>query len=502
MSLWDFLTNIGNNISNKGSQLFQNMTNSNQSGGAAPLMAGLQLDMNGDIQQVNTPPENFDVGNKLGDRIKHGVKNFNLSDALLGKSAAPTDYTQNTTDENGMLNAGISENPRRGGLINDITAGARENFNNSFRGENWLDNQTSDGRQKGFAYRLGEGLGSLGRFMESPAGRSLLTAGLVGATGGSGLEALAYGGQAGLINQNARSADTLYRNQLKNNYGMTDEELNNIRGYVNRNDFNTLASNIYKNNALNVRQAIADAKDKRTAQNLIFRAHNNGQLSDSEAQLQLQAVDFKFSDTKDGKPQLKTSNSTKNADINAELLPYKKYALQTAPQIAMGNLAVAQGRLGLMGDEFAYKVAKDEYDRTHPKAATDLANSLNSIKNQLDRFSNTFDNVDNPYRYRVAGGVSNFLNTLSEDESNFNSQASLLLNKIARDLGGEKGVLSDQDIQRIKESMPTLKDTKKQKKAKMKAIYALLDDRMNYATGGRTISNQPVKVGKYTVRVK
>ena len=54
----------------------------------------------------------------------------------------------------------------------------------------------------------------------------------------------------------------------------------------------------------------------------------------------------------------------------------------------------------------------------------------------------------------------------------------MLFNKIARELGGEKGVLSDQDIKRIEQALPTLSDTKAQKQAKMEAIYNLLDDRM------------------------
>jgi hypothetical protein len=493
MSLWDFLTNIGNNISNKGSQLFQNMTNSNQSGGAAPLVAGLQLDMNGDIQQVNPPSENFDVGNKLGDRIKHGVKNFNLSDALLGKSAAPTDYTQNTTDENGMLNAGISENPRRGGLINDIAAGARENFNNSFRGENWLDNQTSDGRQKGFAYRLGEGLGSLGRFMESPAGRSLLTAGLVGATGGSGLEALAYGGQAGLINQNARSANTLYRNQLKNNYGMTDEELNNIRGYVNRNDFNTLASNIYKNNALNVRQAIAGAQDNTKRANMIMQGLNNGTISPQEAQLHMANYGITFDD-------LKESNATRNADINEELLPYKQFALKTAPQVALGQLGLAQNRFNYQQQQDAFDNAV-KLEQLKNKGVTAAQRDAQGTLGQINLIRKLIS--DNPNASGLVKGLipGDILNRWDGKKENIETRTAIdaLRTKVRHDLTGAQ--FSPKEAKEYEKFLPTTRDTKEIIEAKLNALEMRYQADFGVSLlNGNTPGTQ--QIGKYKVKVK
>ena len=72
------------------------------------------------------------------------------------------------------------------------------------------------------------------------------------------------------------------------------------------------------------------------------------------------------------------------------------------------------------------------------------------------------------------GGASEKLNTLTDDEANFNAQRTLLFNQIARKLGGEKGVLSDKDIQRVEAALPKLTDTYEQKMAKMNAVYDLL----------------------------
>lgn len=102
----------------------------------------------------------------------------------------------------------------RPGLLNDITGGYNENRYTPVSLSNFGQNTTADGRNKGFAYRLGEGLGSLAKFAESPLGRSLLVGGIVGATGGSGLEALAYGAKTGMLNQGNRSADRIYRDDL------------------------------------------------------------------------------------------------------------------------------------------------------------------------------------------------------------------------------------------------------------------------------------------------
>lgn len=125
--------------------------------------------------------------------------------------------------------------------------------------------------------------------------------------------------------------------------------------------------------------------------------------------------------------------------------------------------------------------------------------ALNEMEAQLDDFVSTFDVVDNPYRYRIAGGVSNALNTLTPEEANFNAKRTLLFNAIARKLAGEKGVLSDQDIKRIDDALPRLSDNKKQKMAKMDATYSLLDIRRGYKTPQAQTGNTTKSGVKYEV---
>lgn len=134
-----------------------------------------------------------------------------LASFLLGTQAPATDSIDT---DNGAISATISENPRVGGVLPNLMNGFKENVNNGFNIENLTDNIGSDGRNKGLAYRIGEGLGTAARVLDSPFGRGLLTAGIVGGTGGSGLEALVYGGNSGVLNQNLRNNDRIYRNDL------------------------------------------------------------------------------------------------------------------------------------------------------------------------------------------------------------------------------------------------------------------------------------------------
>lgn len=98
--------------------------------------------------------------------------------------------------------------------LNDILGGYGENRTQNFSTNNWNNNYLDNGNKKGLAYKLGEGLGSFAKLAESPLGRSLLVGGIVGASGGSGLEALSYGAQTGMLNQANRMKDQMYRNSL------------------------------------------------------------------------------------------------------------------------------------------------------------------------------------------------------------------------------------------------------------------------------------------------
>lgn len=390
-------------------------------------------------------------GSLAGTRPEHLPK-LTFFERLFGRSASPTDQV-------GAENITVSQTPRVGGIFPDISAGYRENRNTPISVNNFGQNKLEDGRNKGFAYKLGEGLGSFARFAESPAGRGLLVAGLVGATGGGALPALAFGGSTSLMNQQNRTKDKIYKNSLieqgqnslRNTAGFADltpeeqqaqldriaNQVNSYRGY--------LGDDTYK-------QVLAgmQLRDNAEYRNALLA----GQRKDQEMAIQQRQAELK---------QRALSEAADRA-LKSRELDIKEYQTLNEGKETQNN-----------------------------------EQKLNEMQAQLDDFVSTFDLVDNPYRYRIAGGVSNVLNTLTPEEANFNAKRTLLFNAIARKLADEKGVLSDQDIKRIDDALPKLADTKKQKMAKMGATYSLLDIRRGYKTPQAQAGNTTKSGVKYEV---
>ena len=358
----------------------------------------------------------------------------NLSDALLGKKINDIDSIDlsgvDTSSPYFAENMGLEEPQvkmltqvtpdRQGGILPDMARGYRENYNTGF-------NVNNIGQNKGWATRLGEGLGTVGRFIDSPLGRGLLAYGLNSALGYD--NSLQEGLTAAVGRQNAKAANDLYRQQLE----AQGIDTSNIGG--------NLTSDMYRQ--LLYGQQLKENADYR-------KLYLDNQQRQNEIMNQLRQDQLEFQ---------KLQEQQRRAD--------KALDRQITMRGQDLNYSLGEKRINANS-----KQAKED------KKAQENINALNSIKGQLDRFSNTFSDANNPYRYRIAGGASNALNTLTKTEANFNAQRTLLFNKIARELGGEKGVLSDQDIKRIEQALPTLSDTKAQKQAKMEAIYNLLDDRM------------------------
>ena len=183
--------------------------------------------------------------------------------------------------------------------LQSFAMGYRDNYDNAFRPTNLANDPN-----KNWSYRLGEGLGTVGRFIDSPLGRGLIAAGLNKALGydDSAIEGL----NAFNVRQNAVTADKLYRRQLKD-YGYTDEDLANIRGNITTDMYKNLANNLYRTKQLDVRLAIANAKDKNTQAKMILDAFKNNIFSEQETILELARNGIDIS-------QLNPSNETRKTD--------------------------------------------------------------------------------------------------------------------------------------------------------------------------------------------
>ena len=139
-------------------------------------------------------------------------------------------------------------------------------------------------------------------------------------------------------------------------------------------------------------------------------------------------------------------------------------------------------------------IAREKIQQNNKKNAN-LGN-LQAVSGQLKRFEDSFASMPNKLESNTLGRLRNATGLQTKEEANFNSQRTLLFNKIARDLGGEKGVLSDQDIKRIEKSLPDYTDSMVQKQAKMQAIYDLLNDRL--AVEGGSLDNTQTTTGNTT----
>lgn len=363
--------------------------------------------------------------------FSNNLKDFNLGDALLGRQATPTDTM--SADSNG-LKITTSENPRIGGILRDITGGYQENRFTPASLENLGQNTLEGGRQKGFAYRLGEGLGSISRLANSPLGRGLIVGGLVTATGGNPLQALAYGGGATMLNQQNVLRDRAYRNDIVNSE--TQRIMND-----------TSLTDDQKENAIEQLQNQVSAYRGYMTPEVYSNLIRSQQLRDNAAYRKM------YFDAQ--------QENQKIANRFREM----QYA--------------GQQRQNAIENQFkreSLDIQREKAENQGKKAGN--IGNLNAVSEQLKRFEGTFKNMPGKLESNTLGRVRAATGFQTKEEANFNSQRTLLFNKIARDLGGEKGVLSDQDIKRIEASLPSYTDSYEQKQAKMAAIYDLLNDRL------------------------
>ena len=372
---------------------------------------------------LNIPTKIGNVTNKVGST---------LGQALIGKQEPIVDYVNikgvdvNSPEfaENAPIaEIGVTEAPRVGGLLNDIRSGAKENFATGFAAPNWEETTTPDGRKKGLGYRFGEGLGSFARFAESPLGRGLLMAGIVGASGGSGLEALGYGTGAGLLNQQSRMKDKMYRNELEK----MGFDTTGIAGYVGDDTFNK----IYQSKQL---------QDNAEYRNALLA----GQRLEQDA-----------------------------------LIAQKQAELKHKQMSEAADRALKSRELDIKEKYYSNKADNNN------KYKDDMANLL-AIEGQLKNFEELFGEMPGKLKSYTVGKVQEKLGLQDATRAEFESRLNLLFNKISRDLGGEKGVLSNQDIERAMKASPTYYDNLDQKKAKMRAIYDLLElakNKMAYKYG-------------------
>jgi hypothetical protein len=349
----------------------------------------------------------------------------------------------------------------------------RENFATGFAAPNLFDDTTSDGRKKGFAYRLGEGLGTAGRFLESAPGRALLTAGAVGLAGGNGADMLAYGIQGGALNNRLRTQDRMYRDEmLRNAYS----------SLINSPEF-----------------AAMDDEQKQAALNNLQNQVNNmrGYVTDDMYKNFVTAQQLR--DNADWKRLYFDSQQEQNRIMNGlrqDQLEYQKIkAAEDRADRAAQRALTARGQDMTYGATMA-RIAADRENKYNKQLEKQYEKQelINGTLNQLDVLMDLHNKLPQNYApfgskklTAIGSGLLNKAGLPNDDMAAFNGAANIVTNMIARKIGGEKGVMTDRDFDRAKAMTPNIYDTPSQAQAKVKAIYALMG--VPYSKGGSKNNN-------------
>lgn len=429
------------------------------------------------------------LADRLGNRLS--MAGSRITDALLGVQAAPTDSTglgngesvtrkDEITGEDVVYNPSnsstISENPRVGGLLNDLASGYRENYNNRFSFKNFGDNDIDFDRKKGFGYRLGEGLGTLGRFVDSPLGRFTLAAGLNSALGYN--NSLQEGLTAAVGRQQAKARNDLYRQSLEQQ-GL---DTSNIGGNIDDKMYQNYALANYRNRSLDARMQLGMLKDNTSRAKMINSMLTNGMITPAEAMERMAEYGIKIDN-------LDESNQTK-------LLPYRQYALQVAPQIAMGNLGVAQGNLALNSAKLQHQIEQDNKPDAKLSASQKDAQSTLSQIGTIRNLVKQNPNATGLQKGYLPGDV---LNRVDKNSNNIKTRTAIdaLRTKVRHDLTGAQ--FSPKEAKEYERFLPTNKDNADIINAKLDAL-----EQRYYADFGVSLSGNTgsIKIGKYTVRIK
>ena len=271
-----------------------------------PKMEAIILDESGQIDPVASAKQELDQ------------TPLTFKDRLLGRELTKDVQTFNPETGDAEMATVLS---KRNGLLEDIAQGYNENYNNRFSFNNL-------GQNKGWGTRIGEGLGTLGRFVDSPLGRFALAAGLNSALGYN--NSLQEGLQAAVGRQNAQTADKIYRQQLEAQGIDTSEIGGNINSDIYR---QILYGQQLKENA-EYRQLYLENQQR---QNEVMNQIRKDQLARQERQDAIQN------------------------------------------QIAFGNLGVAQGRLAAYMQSLQNKQNKTAEDKATLRQLNDNSATLADI---------------------------------------------------------------------------------------------------------------------------
>ena len=200
-----------------------NLLRRNKNEEELPYITPIQLDESGNIDPVKSA--NLEL------RLKQASTPLTLGERFFGRDMEQDYQTINPQTKEVEMATLTNHKP---GFFEDFSRGYKENATQGFNVNNLVPVEN-----KGLATRLGEGLGTIERFANSPLGRGLIAYGLSNSMGDTNPLEQAF--TAGVGRQNNMTQDRVYRNQLKQ-LGMTDDEVNAIPGIVTKDVFEGVTS--------------------------------------------------------------------------------------------------------------------------------------------------------------------------------------------------------------------------------------------------------------------
>lgn len=203
--------------------------------GADKVTNGIQQGLNFGVPEIAQWQQQYNNGAGINNPIQIPVNN---SEVELARQNQLNNYNYITGDVNGNLKQTVWDKVLNG--LEDIQTGFKENANTPFAVDNLRQNN-----EKNALTRIGEGLGTAGRFIASPVGRALTVGGIVGATGGSPLEMAGYGGKTYIDNQSNRMRTDLYKTKLKE-MGYDENFINALPAYIDNDTFKNFSDSSYK----------------------------------------------------------------------------------------------------------------------------------------------------------------------------------------------------------------------------------------------------------------
>lgn len=289
-NLFNLLTNLGNNIKDKGSNLWNKIT-------TTPEERETQFWQG---KESNKQPAKLDMellsengGTDIEKTMEMAQKNtpLTLKDRLFGRTIERDFQKYNPETGTYEMSTVTSKRP---GFLDSLDQGMNENYYNAFNVQNLGNNAMQNGGNKGFAYRLGEGLGTITRALGGGLGDAYIA-------GSEGLD-------VAMKRQAYRTGDQMYREALKRQ----GVDVSKIGGLITDEMFKNYSLNNYRFSNLENKRILAEMKDNTSRAKYILDALNNGVMTPQVASALI--AEYGITDS-----ELQVSNKTRATDSKIKL---------------------------------------------------------------------------------------------------------------------------------------------------------------------------------------